>query len=300
MFNKFLLPSLLLVFLLSSCAKKIKSFGIDIAFFAQNDLCNGDKLSDKGKELFSPFLLNDLLYKPEGKIYQLANFPLNFIAIADSNYSLAIRLRNKFINNNDTEDAMITNFNNMFENINTIDICKEPSANKITENLKALLATNSNSKIIVLSTTINDSLWNNFKVFNNVSKIKEYIKTSIKSQDSKKILVLIEPEKQDSEPIIPSGLKVTLLSITQNPDPRVRRELANKALSELFTDQVSVKMFKENRNSEPEFWDFHEGKDYIMKRLTSVGSIKDLKIEKVERSITDGKITFLEIIEIHK
>ena len=310
-------------FLFVSCkymSKEIRHANIDVAFFTQNELCNGGKLSEKGKEIFKPFLINDMIFKPQGEIYQLSLESLGSLSISDSSYSALTNWRSKMLKK-DTYDATLANYNSMIDDFSTENLCNTNVSTKVAENLNTLLASNSNSKVIVLSTTILDTVWNNYKVFKEVSKLKDYVILLTKGEGSDKILVLIEPEQKTSPPpevqldgpndtskvSIPpgavsgvEGIRQALLNIIKIEDPVKRRALANRLLLDSFTNQFYVTMRREKISAEPEKWDYNEGKDYIFKRLTSEESIKDLEIKKVERKSADkNKISYLELIEYH-
>gem|GEM_PF-3331557 len=94
-------------------------------------------------------------------------------------------------------------------------------------------------------------------------------------------------------------LKESLLKIAAGTDPAERRALAEELFQNAFTEQFYVKMHRESVDAEPELWDYNDGKNYLLRRLTSEESIKDIQIIKVERSGENGKISHLQLVEIH-
>lgn len=172
----------------------------------------------------------------------------------------------------------------------------------ISSNLSSSLE---KSNYFIYSTDDNLKITNKV-VYTSIEDLRNAIIKSICEEKITKVVVLYEPSTQSKDtsggnpPPIPDGLRELLLRITQNSDPLERRQMAEQIMQDSFTTQLYVKMYRENRNSEPEIWDYNDGKNYILKRLTSEESIKDIKIWKLERSNTDNKISYLELTEMHK
>jgi hypothetical protein len=168
------------------------------------------------------------------------------------------------------------------------------------------------SNIFVLSKSIKDATWENYKVYGNQDSLKNDISSLLISKGTgvSKVLVLIDPTTAatDTVPSSHAGIpasKPEFVKLTQllnhmsdySVPYEQRKPDIDKAMSVYFTNDFSVVMHADAPATNERDWDGH-GKDYL-DRLTVNASIIGFYISSAYKSKIDGKISRIELVEYH-
>lgn len=210
---------------------------------------------------------------------------------------------------------------NYFKNAKISEALLKPntiSNEDVIFNLKKYLSENKEAKQFIFSKDMTENNYDGIKVYHSIDSLKNAIALNACQNKTSKFIVICKLPNF-SQPILPTSqvgkpnstvvdksqfeeIRTALLSITQKSNPIERRNLASKIFRDKFTANVNFKIYKDNINSMPTDYGDYDGSGFIfyMKKLRSDDSILDLNIVKIERSTTDGKISYLELIEIHK
>ncbi|MCX6352051.1 MAG: hypothetical protein NTX03_09340 [Bacteroidetes bacterium] len=225
-----------------------------------------------------------------------------------------------------SEIDYLTNKSGDLENINFIDrqygkYFKDSTVNGLlvsmdeSKNVERLFTdyvqSNKDNKNLFIYSNDDDFKLEGGKVYYGITELRNDISKLLVADNSiTKIMVLIVPNIKSSEtstnnndcPSRPdaedlrSDLKIIVdnsLSISK------REEKAKKVWETYFDEDLTVNYSISCNDRNPEFYPPGKGKDYIMKRLTFLESVIDIKIKAFQKSTSSGKISNLDIIEVH-
>jgi len=282
------------------CSKKTTDLKIDLAYINTSNLCenNNSKLPQEAKELFKPIELNDNIGKFSGCIYQFGINPYSFISISDSNYNGIVKFRQKVLDE-DTYDAVITNYNNMAEDISIESLCNGSPNNNPINSLNTILRINGYSQIFVLSKILNDTVWNNYRVYKNLNTLKSDLSLLYKASSKQKILVIIEPrsnEVRDTIQHVPEVQELLLLMGT-DPDYAKRSEAKGKIIDTYFSNEFTITLRLDDSSTSVTH-EYSDGIKYL-DDLVKHRHLENIQIGNPQKD-SQGKIIHLNVTEIIK
>ncbi len=293
---------LLLIFCLSCCDKKGKSYTLDIIY--DSPISTDGKFPAFIGEVVKPFdLVADTFAFPK---------PINFKRIDMGNTPFKIDAY-AFENKGDPTEELYANWLPSYFKDNLPP--KELLASQ--GNIGSLddwIANNHDKTIIVYALNGGNTFKAspNLLVCEDIANISTTIADILKANPNTKINLVISTESTKPQvvpsipPIIPGKedfkkeLSDKLTEIGNvRANSQQRAQLAAETFKTHFDPSVFVEMFVDGEEKFPSIWKEGQGKNYFI-QLSKLPSVLEVQVQRIEKDINSDKIAYIKIKEIHK
>lgn len=318
-----IIATLFLASILTSCkyvAKNTVKLSLDAALLSQPSFCKEKTLSVELGTLYEPAIVGNNIGIFNGNIYQFGSEPIHSISISDTNSNWVDKTRKSLFSDKETVDAAQKTYEDYISGLKIDNLCHENKNAASINSLNEKIKTNSYSRILIFSKNIGDSVWNNYPVYKDILILKDRLVEIYEESKGASVLIIIDPisipaentelitdtigtntnETSISSPNTNYGdIKAILKKISnQSSSENERKQAVNEAMATIFSKHLEVETYINEFGKSPHPWDKGHGRKYL-ESLIDDRSILDFKIISATRNKDDGKVNYLQVVQIH-